>query len=52
VQPVLDDWAKAGATNLPIYPAGSSGPSEADELLAREDRRWRSIDGDDEGRSS
>jgi len=52
VQPVLDAWAKAGATNLPIYPAGSSGPSEADELLAREDRRWRSIDGDDEGRSS
>ena len=26
VQPVLDDWAKHGAANLQIYPAGSSGP--------------------------
>jgi glucose-6-phosphate 1-dehydrogenase len=52
VQPVLDAWAKDGATNLPIYPAGSSGPSEADELLAREGRIWRSIDGHDDGISS
>jgi glucose-6-phosphate 1-dehydrogenase len=52
VQPVLDAWAKDGAKNLPIYPAGSSGPSEADELLARDGRSWRSIDGDDDGRSS
>ena len=52
VQPVLDAWAKDGATDLPIYPAGSSGPSEADELLARDGRRWRSVDGDDDGQSS
>jgi glucose-6-phosphate 1-dehydrogenase len=52
VQPVLDAWAKDGATNLPIYPAGSSGPGEADELLAREGRMWRSINGHDDGRSS
>ena len=52
VQPVLDAWAKSAAANLPIYPAGSSGPSEADALLARDGRRWRPIDGADDGKSS
>jgi glucose-6-phosphate 1-dehydrogenase len=46
VQPVLDAWAKEGMTNLSIYPTGSAGPGEADELLARDGRRWRSIEGD------
>jgi glucose-6-phosphate 1-dehydrogenase len=49
VQPVLDAWAEAGAKELPIYPAGSSGPAAADELLARDGRRWRPIGGDDGG---
>jgi hypothetical protein len=35
-------------TDLPIYPAGSPGPSEADALLARDGRRWRSVHGDDD----
>ena len=52
VQPVLDAWAKGGAADLPIYPAGSAGPSEADALLARDGRCWRSVHGDDDGRSS
>ena len=52
VQPVLDAWAKDGAANLSIYPAGSSGPREADELLARDGRRWRNINGDDDRKSS
>jgi glucose-6-phosphate 1-dehydrogenase len=52
VQPVLDDWAKNGMGNLSIYPAGSAGPGEADELLARDGRRWRNIDGDSDGKSS
>jgi glucose-6-phosphate 1-dehydrogenase len=46
VQPVLDAWAKEGVRNLSFYPAGSAGPSEADELLLRDGRRWRTIDGD------
>jgi len=46
VQPVLDAWAKDGAADLPIYPAGGLGPSEADKLLARDGRRWRNIDSD------
>lgn len=45
VQPVLDAWAKDSAPELPIYPAGSSGPSEADALLMRDGRRWRPING-------
>jgi glucose-6-phosphate 1-dehydrogenase len=52
VQPVLDAWAKDGAADLPIYPAGSSGPSEADALLARDGRHWRSVGGDEDGKLS
>jgi glucose-6-phosphate 1-dehydrogenase len=44
VQSVLDAWAEDGATGLPIYPAGSSGPAEADALLERDHRHWRVID--------
>jgi glucose-6-phosphate 1-dehydrogenase len=44
VQPVLEAWAKDGAAELPTYPAGSSGPREADELLTRDGRHWRPID--------
>jgi len=44
VQPVLDAWENDGAAELPIYPAGSSGPKEADALLARDGRQWRPID--------
>ncbi len=40
VQPVLDAWAERRFP-FPNYPAGSWGPPEADELLARDGRRWR-----------
>ena len=50
VQPVLDAWAKEGAAGLSIYPGGSSGPGEADALLACAGRHWRSIGGDDAGK--
>jgi glucose-6-phosphate 1-dehydrogenase len=45
VQPVLDAWARDDTPELPIYPAGSSGPSEADALLGHDGRRWRSLNG-------
>jgi glucose-6-phosphate 1-dehydrogenase len=51
VQPVLDAWAEDNATELPIYPAGTSGPSEGDALLQRDGHRWRSINGSDEASS-
>ena len=52
VQPVLDAWAEDRTADLPIYPAGSSGPIEADALLARDGRHWRAITGAAVGKSS
>jgi glucose-6-phosphate 1-dehydrogenase len=46
VQPILDAWKEDGRADLPIYPAGSSGPEEADALLLRDGRRWRPISAD------
>src|SRR5262252_2701939 len=43
VQPFLDAWRSAGANGLALYKAGSEGPNEADQLLARDGRRWRPI---------
>src|SRR5690349_18823888 len=43
VQPFLDAWKKAGAKGLEKYQAGSEGPEEADELLARDGRSWRRL---------
>src|SRR6202043_2886720 len=43
VQPFIDAWRHAGGQGLATYPAGSEGPKEADELLARDGRRWRPI---------
>ena len=42
VQPILDAWKKSGA-DLAFYQAGSEGPEEADELLARDGRKWRRL---------
>ena len=43
VQPILNVWKEEGARDLPIYPAGSSGPKEANRLLLRNGHRWRTI---------
>jgi glucose-6-phosphate 1-dehydrogenase len=43
VQPVLDVWQTAKATDFPNYAAGSSGPKAADDLLARDGRHWRKL---------
>ena len=41
VEPVLRSWQADGATPLPVYDAGGTGPAEADYLLDRDDRQWR-----------
>jgi glucose-6-phosphate 1-dehydrogenase len=43
VQPFLDGWRDAGPRGLAFYKAGSEGPGEADQMLARDGRRWRPI---------
>jgi glucose-6-phosphate 1-dehydrogenase len=43
VQPVLDYWESTRATAFPNYAAGSSGPAAADELLARDGRKWKPL---------
>jgi glucose-6-phosphate 1-dehydrogenase len=40
IDPVLESWAREGQPP-PFYPAGSWGPEQADDLLARDGRRWR-----------
>ncbi|MEO8439788.1 MAG: glucose-6-phosphate dehydrogenase [Spartobacteria bacterium] len=44
IDTVQEAWAeKKGAPKLHTYPAGSWGPEEADELLARDGRSWRRL---------
>jgi glucose-6-phosphate 1-dehydrogenase len=40
--PVLAAWAEERPDALPRYAAGTWGPAGADELIARDGRRWRS----------
>lgn len=42
VNPIQQSW-DAESPAFPNYPAGSSGPREADELLGRDGRRWRTL---------
>jgi glucose-6-phosphate 1-dehydrogenase len=38
---VFDAWAREGNAPPPLYPAGSWGPEQAEDLIARDGRRWR-----------
>jgi glucose-6-phosphate 1-dehydrogenase len=38
--PILEAW-KAQQKDFPNYDAGTWGPKEADDLLARDGRAWR-----------
>jgi len=46
ITPVLDVWKALPPRSFPNYAAGSWGPKEADELLARDGHAWRDIDKD------
>jgi glucose-6-phosphate 1-dehydrogenase len=41
VEPVLDVWRALPARTFPNYAAGTWGPKEADELMKRDGRYWR-----------
>ena len=40
VDPILEGWEQPGAPPLVYYPQDSWGPTEADDLLARDGREW------------
>jgi len=40
VMPILDAWTAERPTDFPNYAAGTWGPEAADQLLARDGRRW------------
>ncbi|CAN5440145.1 glucose-6-phosphate dehydrogenase [soil metagenome] len=43
IDTIEEVWAAKAAPKLYTYPAGSWGPEEADELLARDGRSWRRL---------
>ena len=45
VDPIVARWDVEAPTDFPNYAAGSAGPAEADRLLERDGRRWRSLTG-------
>jgi glucose-6-phosphate 1-dehydrogenase len=43
VDPILDGWRGSNAGALCFYRAGSEGPKQAAQLLARSNQQWRAI---------
>jgi glucose-6-phosphate 1-dehydrogenase len=43
VTPIHEAWLDSPPPEFPNYPAGSWGPEEAEELIERDDRRWRRL---------
>ena len=43
ITPVHEAWAAQPVAAIPSYEAGEWGPPEADALMAREGRRWRTL---------
>ncbi|HXT75175.1 MAG TPA: glucose-6-phosphate dehydrogenase [Candidatus Eisenbacteria bacterium] len=52
IQPIIDVWHALPARGFPNYPAGSWGPTEAEDLLQRDGRAWRRIGDEDIDRRS
>jgi glucose-6-phosphate 1-dehydrogenase len=45
IQPILDVWKVLPPRQFPNYAAGTMGPVEAEELLQKDGREWRPLDG-------
>ena len=43
ITPLHEAWREQGAREIPAYEAGGWGPAEADTLMSREGRRWRTL---------
>jgi glucose-6-phosphate 1-dehydrogenase len=44
VDPILDVWKALPPRRFPNYASGSWGPAASDELLERDERKWRVIE--------
>lgn len=40
IDPIIAEWNRSTAPDFPNYAAGSTGPAEADALLAKDGRKW------------
>jgi glucose-6-phosphate 1-dehydrogenase len=43
ITPVHEAWKASGVGEIPAYEAGEWGPREADEMMAADGRRWRTL---------
>jgi len=43
ITPVHERWSRAAPAQIPTYEAGEWGPAEADALMKRDGRRWRTL---------
>ena len=43
ITPVHEAWKASGAREIPTYEAGEWGPREADDMMAADNRRWRTL---------
>ncbi len=43
ITPILQYWGANKPTDFPNYPAGTWGPKAADDLIAKDQRKWRLI---------
>jgi len=43
ITPLHEAWAREAAQAIPTYEAGGWGPPEADALMSRDGRRWRTL---------
>jgi glucose-6-phosphate 1-dehydrogenase len=43
ITPVHQWWEQEASASVPTYEAGHWGPPDADALLARDGRRWRTL---------
>jgi glucose-6-phosphate 1-dehydrogenase len=41
IDPLLEYWERKGSSELAFYPAGTWGPAQSDQLLAKDHARWR-----------
>jgi glucose-6-phosphate 1-dehydrogenase len=44
ITPIEEAWSSQGLKELPVYAAGSNGPTEADDLTIGNGHHWRKLE--------